>query len=44
MLQPHTLWHIWFVHVGVDDLPNDQAEDPLLGELLRHPGVLVAVR
>jgi len=44
MLQLHTLWHIRFVHVGVDDLPHDQAQDPLLGELLGHPGVPVAVR
>ena len=44
MLQPHTLWHFRLVHVDVDDLPHDLAEDPLLGELLRHPGVPVAVR
>ena len=40
MLQLHTLWLARLIHVDVDGLPHDQAEDPLL----RHPGVPVAVR
>ncbi len=44
MLQLHTLWLPRLIHVDVDGLPHDQAEDPLSGELPKHPGVPVAVR
>ena len=44
MLQPHTLWLSGLIHVDVDGLPHDQAEDPLLGDLPPHPGVTFAVR
>ena len=44
MLQLHILWLLRLIHVDVDGLPHDQADDPLLGELLGHPGVPVAVR
>ena len=44
MLHLHILWLLRLIHVDVDGLPHDQAEDPLLGELLRHPGVPVDVR
>ncbi len=44
MLQVHTLWLARLIHADVDGPPHDQAEDPLAEELLRHPGVPVAVR
>ncbi len=44
MPQLHTLWLPRLIHVDVDGLPHDQAEDPLYGELPKHSGVPVAVR
>jgi len=33
MLHLHTLWLSGLIHVDVDGLPHDQAEDPLSGKL-----------
>ena len=41
MLHLHTLWLSGLIHIDVDGLPHDQAEDPLSGELSKHPGIPV---